>query len=78
MMNELEAAVIELHNIARKIEQEIGTGQLSEDLRRCADRLHELIKIQVGADHHAGDGGYEESTWEKYQEFANNRNYPLS
>jgi hypothetical protein len=45
-MDNLEAAVIELHNIARKIEQEIGVGQLSEDLRKCADRLHALIKVQ--------------------------------
>ena len=46
IMNDLESAVIELHNIARKIEQEIGVGQLSEDVRKCADRLHELIKVQ--------------------------------
>ena len=75
--NSLDSAVIELHNIARAVEQNIGSGQLSEDLRKCADRLHELIKIQIGADHHAGDGGCEESTWEKYHEFAKNRNYPL-
>ena len=42
--NELEQAVIELHNIARLIEQKIGTGLLSQDLRNCADRLQELIK----------------------------------
>ena len=44
-MNDLEASVILLHSIARKIEQEIGIGQLSEDVRKCADRLHELIKV---------------------------------
>jgi len=76
-MSDLTIAVMELHNIARQIEQKIGSGQLSEDVRKCADRLHELIKIQVGADHHAGNGGYEESTFEKYNEFAKNRNYPL-
>ncbi len=76
-MSDLTIAVMELHNIARQIEQEIGSGQLSEDVRKCADRLHELIKIQVGADHHAGNGGYEESNFEKYNEFAKNRNYPL-
>ena len=43
-INQLEQSVIELHNIARLIEQEIGTGLLSEDLRNCADRLQELIK----------------------------------
>ena len=36
--------VIDLHNIARKIEQEIGKGTLAEDIRRAADRLNELTK----------------------------------
>jgi hypothetical protein len=36
--------IIKLHDIARKIEQEIGAGQLSEDIRRAADRLNELLK----------------------------------
>ena len=44
-MNDLEASVILLHSIARKIEQELGIGQLSEDVRKSADRLHELIKV---------------------------------
>jgi hypothetical protein len=35
-------AVIQLHDIARLVEQEIGSGQLSDDIRNCADRLHEL------------------------------------
>ena len=35
--------IIQLHNMARKIEQEIGQGQLSEDIRKAADRLHEVI-----------------------------------
>ena len=35
--------IIQLHNIAPKIEQEIGQGQLSEDIRKAADRLHEVI-----------------------------------
>ena len=34
-------AVITLHNIARLVENEIGRGQLAEDIRKCADRLHE-------------------------------------
>jgi hypothetical protein len=43
-MNEkLHDAVIALHDLARLIEQEIGTGQLSEDIRHCADRLNVLI-----------------------------------
>jgi hypothetical protein len=47
IMNDLESAVIELHNIARKVEQEVGVGQLSEDIRKCADRLHELTKVSL-------------------------------
>ena len=35
-------AVVELHNIARTVEQEVGRGQLSDDIRKFADRLHEL------------------------------------
>ena len=36
--------IITLHDIARKIEQEIGKGQLAEDLRNVADKLNELVK----------------------------------
>lgn len=39
---EIVDAVIALHEIARTVEREIGQGQLSEDIRSCADRLHEL------------------------------------
>jgi hypothetical protein len=39
---ELVDAVIALHEIARTVEREIGSGQLSDDIRACADRLHEL------------------------------------
>jgi hypothetical protein len=35
-------AVITLHDIARTVAEEIGVGQLHDDLRDCADRLHEL------------------------------------
>jgi len=35
--------VIKLHDIARVVEQEIGQGQLSEDIRKCADRLSILV-----------------------------------
>lgn len=45
-MKTLEERVIELHDIARQIEQELGSGSLSQDLRRAADRLHSLIKKQ--------------------------------
>jgi len=40
----LDMAVLDLHNIARLIESDIGRGKLSEDIRNCADRLHALIK----------------------------------
>ena len=40
----LDQAVIRLHEIARLIEQQIGSGQLSEDVRNCADRLSDLLK----------------------------------
>jgi len=40
---ELEERIIQLHDIARAIEQELGVGQLSEDIRKAADRLHEVL-----------------------------------
>jgi len=44
-MNEkLHDAVIELHNIARLVESEIGRGLLSDDIRDCANRLHVLTQ----------------------------------
>jgi hypothetical protein len=39
---DLVDAVITLHDIARIVEQEIGCGRLSADIRACADRLHNL------------------------------------
>jgi hypothetical protein len=35
-------AVVALHDIARTVAEEIGQGQLHDDIRNCADRLHEL------------------------------------
>lgn len=48
-INEIELAmldddVIQLHNIARHIEKTIGVGNLSEDIRKAADRLHEILQ----------------------------------
>lgn len=34
-------AVIQLHDIARLVEEEIGEGNLSHSIRASADRLHE-------------------------------------
>jgi hypothetical protein len=39
---DLVDAVIALHDIARTVEREIGSGELSTDIRVCADRLHDL------------------------------------
>ena len=33
-------AVIQLHDIARLVEAEVGSGDLSQDIRNVADRLH--------------------------------------
>ena len=38
-------AVIALHDIARTVAEEVGVGQLHDDIRNCADRLHELSLI---------------------------------
>ena len=40
---DLKDEIIKLHDIARKIEQEIGVGQLSEDIRKAADRLRKVL-----------------------------------
>jgi hypothetical protein len=44
---EIEYAVVRLHDIARLIEQKIGNGALSEDLRALADRLHEVMNATL-------------------------------
>jgi hypothetical protein len=41
---EIEYAVIRLHDIARLIEEKIGVGELSKDIRAGADRLNDLTK----------------------------------
>ena len=42
---DLDLAVLQLHDIARRIEQDrnFGKGALSEDIRKAADRLHEIL-----------------------------------
>ena len=42
---DLVDAVIALHEIARTVASEIGVGQLHDDIRSCADRLHELSLV---------------------------------
>ncbi len=41
---QMAEAVIQLHEIARLVETEIGQGKLSEDIRNTADRLHTLTQ----------------------------------
>lgn len=45
-MNNLHEAVILLHQVAGMIEHEIGKGTLSEDVRKAADQLSDLIKTK--------------------------------
>jgi hypothetical protein len=42
---ELEYAVIRLHDIARLVEETLGEGALSKDIRACADRLSECNRV---------------------------------
>jgi hypothetical protein len=41
---DIEYLVIRLHDIAREVEQKIGVGELSRDIRSCADRLSDSNK----------------------------------
>lgn len=45
-MNDFHQDIISLHNIARHIENKIGSGKLSEDIRKAADRLNTLVSKQ--------------------------------
>lgn len=42
--DKLQDALIQLHDVARLVESEIGIGALSDDIRKCADRLNVLLK----------------------------------
>jgi hypothetical protein len=46
-MTDFHQDIITLHNIARNIENKMGSGKLSEDIRRAADRLNTLVSKQV-------------------------------
>jgi hypothetical protein len=48
-------AVIALHDIARLVEAEIGHGNLSDDIRSVADRLHALSVDQNRASYAADE-----------------------
>jgi len=45
--SQLHDAVIQLHDIARAVESNIGSGQLSQDIRDAADRLNMVLKVEV-------------------------------
>ncbi len=42
---DIEYLVIRLHDVAREVEQKVGIGKLSKDIRECADRLSDLNKV---------------------------------
>jgi hypothetical protein len=42
-MIDLKSAVIQLHDVARLVESEVGQGELSKDIRTVADRLERVI-----------------------------------
>jgi hypothetical protein len=42
---DLEYLIIRLHDIAREVEQRIGFGELSKEIRDCADRLSDVNKV---------------------------------
>jgi hypothetical protein len=50
--DQLNDSIVALHNIARIVEREVGLGNLSRDIRNCADRLNNMIKEKVKLDEH--------------------------
>ena len=44
---DLEYLVIQLHDIARQVEQRVGFGTLSQDIRKCADTLSNINNSTV-------------------------------
>lgn len=42
--DEFDNAIIQLHDIARLIENKIGKGTLAQDVRQCAERLNTLLQ----------------------------------
>jgi hypothetical protein len=43
-IDKLKEVVIQLHNAARSVSQEMGLNTLTLDIRECADRLNDLLK----------------------------------
>jgi hypothetical protein len=51
---DLVDAVIKLHDIARLVEAEVGEGNLSDDIRDVADRLH-IVSVEQSRASYAVD-----------------------
>lgn len=47
MNSTLGYAVLNLHNIARTVEERFGQCEVSKTLRECADQLNDLIKAEI-------------------------------
>ena len=45
-IDKLKEVVIQLHDAARSVSQEMGLNTLTLDIRECADRLDNLLKIK--------------------------------
>lgn len=54
MRIELSELVIQLHNIARLVEQGYGNSEISKELRKCADKLHE-VAVEIDRREHEED-----------------------
>jgi hypothetical protein len=45
-IDQLKQVVIQLHDAARSVSEEMELNTLTLDIRECADRLNELIKLR--------------------------------
>ena len=45
-VNKLKDIVVQLHDAARTVAQEMGLNTLTLDIRECADKLDDLLKIK--------------------------------
>ena len=44
---DLRDVVVQLHYLARIVEQQVGQGNLTDDIRNCANRVNVLTKERV-------------------------------
>lgn len=45
--DQLIEAVIKMHEAASVVYRDVGDGKLSADIRNCADRLSDLLKLEI-------------------------------